>query len=279
MRIPLLALLLPLLLSALALPAAALELEGPLIQGGVVIGHVPPGTTVRLDERRVRVAADGTFVIGFDRDAPATQRLQVGDEQHELTIARREYQIQRVNGIAQNIMSPSAAELERIRREQALVNAARALDDDRTDFAKGFVWPITGRISGVYGSQRVYNGEPSRPHYGVDIAAPTGALVRAPAPGVVTLAEPDLFFSGGTVIIDHGLRLSSSFLHLSAVLVKVGQRVEPGDVVARVGSSGRANGPHLDWRMNWRDAKVDPQLLAGPMPAAAPAPKAQGDMN
>lgn len=266
-------LLLTLLFCAAAAATPALELDGALVQGGVVIGRVAPGTPVRLDGRRVRVADDGTFVIGFDRDAPLVQHLQFGEAVRELAIGRREYRIQRVTGIPQKIMSPSAADLERIRREQALVVGARARDDARTDFVHGFAWPITGPISGVYGSQRFYNGEPSRPHYGVDVAAPTGTLVRAPAPGIVTLAEPDLFFSGGTVIIDHGHRLSSSFLHLSAVLVEVGQRVEPGDPIARVGSTGRATGPHLDWRMNWQDAKVDPQLLAGPMPATSPPAK------
>ena len=247
------------LLVALAAPwACALELDGPLVQGGVVIGKVAPGTRVALDGRAVRVAADGRFVIGFDRDAPVKHVLKAGAQTRELEIARRDYDIQ---------------------REQSLVVAARARDDARTDFAAGFVWPITGRISGVYGSQRFYNGEPSRPHYGVDVAAPVGAEVRAPAPGVVTLAEPDLFYSGGTVIIDHGHALSSSFLHLSKVLVEPGQRVEQGELIARVGATGRVTGPHLDWRMNWRDAKVDPQLLAGAMPASPQAPVAQGDMN
>ena len=268
------------LLVALAAPwVCALELDGPLVQGGVVIGKVAPGTRVALDGRALRVAADGSFVIGFDRDAPVKHVLMAGAETRELRIARRDYDIQRVNGIAQQIMSPSAEDLKRIQREQSLVVAARARDDARTDFAAGFVWPITGRISGVYGSQRFYNGEPSRPHYGVDVAAPVGAEVRAPVPGVVTLAEPDLFYSGGTVIIDHGHALSSSFLHLSKVLVEPGQRVEQGELIARVGATGRATGPHLDWRMNWRDAKVDPQLLAGAMPASPQAPVAKGDMN
>jgi murein DD-endopeptidase MepM/ murein hydrolase activator NlpD len=259
--------------------ALGLELQGPLIQGGVVLGRTVPGTPVTLDGRPVRVAADGLFVIGFDRDAPETHSLKVGQELRELQIARREYDIQRVTGIAQRIMSPSAEDLARIQREAQLVADARRRDDARSDFAAPFQWPITGRISGVYGSQRFYNGEPSRPHYGVDVAAPVGAPVRAPAPGIVTLAQPDLFYSGGTVIIDHGHSLSSSFLHLSKVLVEVGQRVEPGDLIAEVGATGRATGPHLDWRMNWRDAKIDPQLLAGKMPPTAPAPTAQGDMN
>ena len=261
------------------LPAAALELEGPLLQGGVVIGQVVPGTPVSLDGHALRVSEDGLFVIGFDRDSPQSHTLVAGAETRELAIKQREYAIQRVTGIAQNIMSPSAADLERIAREQRLVNAARGRDDPRSDFAAGFSWPILGPISGVYGSQRFYNGTPSRPHFGVDVAAPTGAPVHAPAPGIVTLAEPDLFYSGGTIIIDHGHELSSSFLHLSKVLVSVGQRVETGTLIAQVGATGRATGPHLDWRMNWRDARVDPQLLAGAMPAPPAAPAAQGDSN
>jgi murein DD-endopeptidase MepM/ murein hydrolase activator NlpD len=269
-----------LLLAALAaLPVRAFELRGPLVQGGVVIGRVEPGTRVALDGRAVHVAASGEFVIGFDRDAPRKQVLQLGEERLELAIRRRAYDIQKVTGIPQRIMQPSAADLARIEREQRLVNEARARDDERLDFAAPFRWPITGRISGVFGSQRFYNGEPSRPHYGVDVAAPVGAEVRAPAPGIVTLAEPDLFYSGGTVIIDHGHKLSSSFLHLSQVLVRVGQRVEAGDLVARVGATGRATGPHLDWRMNWKDAHVDPQLLAGAMPRAVPPDTAAAGGN
>jgi murein DD-endopeptidase MepM/ murein hydrolase activator NlpD len=261
-----------LLLQAAA--CGALELHGPMVQGGVLIGRVEPGTPVTLNTAPVRVSADGLFVIGFDRDAKTSATLRAGTEQRTLTIERRKYDIQKVTGIAQRIMEPSAEDLARIAREQALVNEARAHDDARTDFAQPFQWPIQGRISGVYGSQRWYNGEPSRPHYGVDVAAPVGAEVHAPAAGIVTLAEKDLFYSGGTLIIDHGHRLSSSFLHLSAVLVKVGQRVEAGDLIARVGATGRATGPHLDWRMNWKDARVDPQLLAGAMPAAETAPAA-----
>ena len=260
-----------LLFAAVASLAQALELRGPMRQGAVVVGRVEPGTPVTLDGRRIQVSPDGLFVFGFDRDSPLKHVLQAGGESRELRIEKRSYDIQKVTGIAQQIMEPSAEDLERIAREQQLVNAARARNDERTDFAAPFHWPITGRISGVYGSQRWYNGVPSRPHFGVDVAAPVGAEVRAPAAGIVTLAEPDLFYSGGTVIIDHGHRLSSTFLHLSKVLVTVGQRVEPGDLIARVGATGRATGPHLDWRMNWRDARVDPQLLAPPMPRPAPA--------
>ena len=262
-----------------AVAAQALELEGQRVQGGVLFGSTEPGTPVSLDGATVRVASDGRFLIGFDRDAKRHHVLKVGEQTLELDIAPREYAIQRVTGIAQKIMSPSAEDLERIQREANLVAAARRRDDPRTDFEAGFSWPIRGPISGVYGSQRYYNGVPSRPHYGVDVAAPVGSAVHAPAPGIVTLAEPDLFYSGGTIIIDHGHHLSSSFLHLSKVLVKTGDRVEQGTPIGEVGATGRVTGPHLDWRMNWKDAKVDPQLLAGKMPPAGTPDTAKGDMD
>ncbi|MDX1555269.1 MAG: M23 family metallopeptidase, partial [Xanthomonadales bacterium] len=150
--------------------------------------------------------------------------------------------------------------------EAAMVSSARARRDERTDFAGPYAWPASGRISGVYGSQRILNGEPRRPHYGLDIAAPTGSPVYAPADGVVTLAYDDMYFSGGTLILDHGHGLSSSFLHLSEILVEAGSRVERGDLIARIGATGRASGPHLDWRMNWLDRRVDPQRLVEGLP-------------
>ena len=164
----------------------------------------------------------------------------------------------------------TSEQLDRIARERALVGSAKARVIERPDLLRdtlaGFTWPAQGPISGVYGSQRVYNGTPRSPHYGVDVAVPTGTPVTAPAPGVVTLAEPDLFYSGGTIILDHGYNLSSSFLHLSAVSVKVGQVIETGDVIGEVGATGRATGPHLDWRMSWRRERIDPQLLVPAMP-------------
>jgi murein DD-endopeptidase MepM/ murein hydrolase activator NlpD len=167
-------------------------------------------------------------------------------------------------------VTPPPERLERIRRERKLVGAAKARHLSRPDLLldalAGFEWPAVGPISGVYGSQRIYNGTPRSPHYGVDVAMPTGTPVYAPSAGVVTLAEPDLFYSGGTIILDHGFRLSSSFLHLSKLHVEVGQEVNQGDLIAEIGASGRATGAHLDWRMSWRDQRIDPQLLAPPMP-------------
>ena len=257
------------------LPLQALELEGEPIQGGLMFGLCNPGCAVYLDDREVMVAADGRFVIGFDRDEGGERQLRVtedGGAERILTlgVAAREYDIERVDGLPPQTVTPDPDALERIRQEATMVANARARRDRRTDYRTGFDWPAEGRVSGVYGSQRVLNGEPRRPHYGLDIAAPTGTPVRAPAPGVVTLAHPDMYFSGGTLVLDHGQGLSSSFLHLSRILVEAGSTVEKGEVIAEIGATGRASGPHLDWRMNWLDRRVDPQLLLGDLPASEP---------
>lgn len=249
------------------------ELQGVIQQGAIVVGQVNPGDSLTLDGQVVKVSAQGQFVIGFDRDASPTSLLVVNskkiDKQElKLDVAKRQYNIQRIEGIAKKIMSPNTEALKQIRRESALVRKARAVRLDRLDFAGDFSWPLKGPITGVYGSQRVYNGEPNRPHYGLDVAAPIGTPVTTPAPGKVTLAQDDMFYSGGTVIIDHGHGLSSTLMHLNKVLTKAGDEVKPGDIVGEVGEKGRATGPHLDWRMNWMKARVDPQLLVNEMPKA-----------
>jgi len=263
---------------ALALPATsgALELRGEPVQGGLMFGDVEPGSRVTLDDRDVMVSPEGRFVIGFGRDEKGPKTLTVVDpkgsaQERTFGIEPRDYRIEEVDGLPQRTVTPDPADAERIKQEIALVAAARKRADERTDYEAGFRWPASGRISGVYGSQRVLNGKPRRPHYGLDIAAPTGTPVHAPAAGVVTLAHPDMFYSGGTIILDHGQGLSSSFLHLSEVLVEVGEQVEQGAVIAKIGATGRASGPHLDWRMNWLDRRVDPQLLMEGEPPALPA--------
>ena len=254
-----------LMLLVLASPVqACIELNGEVRQGALLWGQVAPGSRVYLDDEALAVSADGFVVFGFGRDATGDPVLRVeGNEtcEQSLAIAAREYRIQHVEGVPQQTVTPGPKHMERIRRERELVRAAKANSSERADFAAGFAWPLRGPISGVYGSQRVYNGKPGTPHYGVDVAMPTGTEVAAPAAGVVVLAEPDLFFSGGTIIIDHGSQVSSSMLHLSALSVAVGERVEVGDIIGKVGSTGRATGPHLDWRMSWRNRRVDPQLL------------------
>ena len=249
---------------------AGLALQGHFVQGGLLYGVLAPGQGLTYKGRSIKSDSNGRFVIGMGRDYAEELVLQFNHEGEPATelrfpIAPREYKIQRIEGIARKIMSPGEAALKRIKAEQAQVVAARAHVSDRSGFAEAFSWPILGRISGVYGSQRVYNGVPGRPHFGVDVARPTGAQLMAPASGTVVLALADMFYSGGTVILDHGYGLNSSFLHMSKVLVTVGQELQGGDLIGEVGATGRATGPHLDWRMNWFDQRVDPQLLVPPM--------------
>jgi murein DD-endopeptidase MepM/ murein hydrolase activator NlpD len=243
----------------------------------LLFGVSSPGSQVLLDGAEIMVSADGHFVIGFDRDETGERTLWVREPDGlektlTLTVAPREYEIERVDGLPPSTVTPDPAALERIRRETEMVAAARARRDQRTDYAEGFTWPAGGRISGVYGSQRILNGEPRRPHYGLDIAAPTGSPVFAPADGVVTLVHSDMYFSGGTIVLDHGQGLSSTFLHLSRTLVETGTAVSQGDLIGEIGATGRASGPHLDWRMNWLDRRVDPRLLLSGEPPRGPQP-------
>ena len=248
------------------------RLDGPRTQGGLLHGRVAPGSVVRFEGAAVRVSEDGRFLIGFGRDAPCESELSVElpggrIRRMVLEVSQREYPVERIDGLPPDKVAPeSEASLARIRAEAEMVGEARSINDPRTDFASGFRWPLRGRVSGVYGSQRILNGEPRQPHYGIDIAAPAGTKVRAPAGGVVTLAHPDMLLSGGTLVLDHGHGLSSAFLHLSRILVARGNRVAGGEPVAEVGATGRATGPHLDWRVNLFDRRLDPALLVGPMP-------------
>ena len=262
-------------LLCLSMAAAALELTGPQQQGGLLAGQVEPGSTVSALGRQIPVDEAGRFLLGLGRDAPERVTVTVTrpgapSSRHHLRIARRDYAVQRIDGLPEQQVTPDARTLERIREDAARVRAARATRLSERYFDSGWIWPVTGPITGVYGSQRILNGKPRQPHYGIDIARPTGTPVRAPADGVVTLAAADLFFSGGTLILDHGQGLSSSFLHLSEMLVEPGDHVTRGEVIARVGATGRVTGAHLDWRMNWFDQRIDPSLLVPPMPPDAP---------
>ncbi|HVF33815.1 MAG TPA: M23 family metallopeptidase, partial [Candidatus Saccharimonadia bacterium] len=233
--------------AASAHAACPLDLPRDFGQGSLVIGRTGPGCSVTVDGRAVRVASDGRFVFGIARDARRVA-LATGDGTRVArAIAPRAYRVEHVDGVPPATVAPPPAIAARIAREQARVAKAREHDADRADFGAGFVRPVAGRTSGVYGSTRVLNGTPKDPHYGLDLAAPTGTLVRAPAAGVVTLAEKDLYLTGGTVLLDHGHGVSSVFLHLSRVDVAVGARVARGAPLGAVGATGRASGPHLHW--------------------------------
>lgn len=251
---------------------SVVEWRGTWQQGGLLLGQVEPGATVSYQGEIIKTTVEGQFLVGFGRNAPARSTFVITDTEGvaaeaEYEIVPRSYNIQKVEGVPQRTVQPPAGQLQRIRSDSALVVEARRLVTDKTDFLAGFIKPLEGPITGVYGSQRFYNGVPKSPHYGLDYAAPTGTVVKAPAAGIVRLAHDDLFYSGGTLIIDHGHGLSSSFLHLSEILVAEGRRVERGDAIARVGSTGRATGPHLDWRMNWLNQCVDPALVLESFPA------------
>ena len=235
-------------------------------QGAMVLGKVPPGSRVEYAGRTLRTTGYGTVVFGIGRDeaGPVTVTVVRPDgsrSEASIAVSARDWPVQRVDGVPPKTVDPPPEIAERIRREQAQVVAARARDDDRADFAQRFAWPLQGRVSGRFGNQRVYNGKPGSAHSGMDIAAPTGTPVKAPAAGVVTFADPDLYLTGGTVLLDHGFGISSNFLHLSRIDVAVGDRVEQGQVVGAVGATGRATGPHLHWGMNWFDVRIDPLLV------------------
>jgi murein DD-endopeptidase MepM/ murein hydrolase activator NlpD len=235
-------------------------------QGAMVIGKVPAGSSVRFRDRALRVSSYGSVVLGVGRDergplALTVTRADGSRVDAEVAVDPRDWPLQRVDGVPGRTVNPPAAVAARIAREQAAVTAARLRDDARTDFAQPFIWPVNGRISGRFGNARVYNGQPGAGHSGMDIAAATGTPVKAPAAGVVTFANADLYITGGTLIIDHGFGISSNFLHLSRIDVKVGDRIDQGQAVAAVGATGRATGPHLHWGMNWFDVRIDPLLV------------------
>jgi murein DD-endopeptidase MepM/ murein hydrolase activator NlpD len=250
-----------------AAPPAGVTLDHPLRQGQLVIGHTEPGARVSVDQRNVRVDDAGRFVFGLGRDqARVSVCVRLPEDTQArcagLPVAARTYAIERVSGLPQQTVTPDPEAQARIEREAALIAKARERDDARSDFADGFVRPAKGRISGVYGSQRILNGEPKNPHMGLDIAAPTGTAITAPAPGVVTLVHPDMLLTGQSVVIDHGHGVSSVYIHMSRTDVVEGQRLRRGDAIGAIGMTGRASGPHLHWGLNWFEVKLDPALIA-----------------
>ncbi len=254
-----------------AATAGTLRLDGPLTPGGLLRGSAGPGAVVTLDGRKLPVSPEGYFLVGFGRDAAPHAALEVrfGDgavERRPLHLAKRAYTVQRIDGLPSRQVSPDAAALKRITAEAAQIKAARRRVTARTYYRSGFVWPLTGIVTGVYGSQRILNGKPRSPHLGVDVTRPEGTVIVALADGVVSLAAEDMFFTGKTLMLDHGQGLTSVYAHMSALLVKAGEVVRRGAPIGKVGATGRVTGPHLHYGVHLRGTGLDPMLLTGPMP-------------
>jgi len=258
-----------LVVSALWKPVASAEpliLSGDKSQGGLLVGETLPGATVTIDGNSLPVSPEGYFLVGFGRDAKPRSVLSVqlssgrSIERH-LDIAQQDYKVSRIDGLPQRKVTPNPEDLRRIRDDNAKIAAVRKRIGSGTGFLGGFLLPAEGRISGVFGSQRILNGKPRRPHYGLDIAAPKGTPVYAAADGTVALVDPDMFLTGQTVMIDHGLGLTSVYIHMSDIAVSIGERVTRGDQIGAIGMSGRATGPHLHWGVTLSSTHLDPALL------------------
>ena len=245
-------------------------LNGKFTQGALLRGQAPAGAKVTLNGETVQTNKDGKFVVGFEREAPLQQTLIVeladGNKwQRDITLEKREYNIQRIEGLEQKMVTPPAEVTARIKQDNINVANARSGNSDLDALFTKFEWPANGVISGVYGSQRILNGVPKWPHYGLDIANETGTPVYAPVDGVVTLAD-DLYYSGNTLILDHGMRVFSTFLHMDTIMVEVGETVKQGEQIGTIGSTGRSTGPHLDWRINLGNIRLDPQTVISGTP-------------
>ena len=240
-------------------------LEGNFVQGGLVIGKVNNDLDVKFKEKVLRKTSDGSFVIGFGRDHPKEANLYFFINQNwilkKLDIKQRKYKTQVINGLEKKMVTPPKSFWDRIKKENKVIKEVRSLDSDVDFIFQKFDWPTKGIISGVFGSQRILNGKPKRPHYGVDIAAPEGTDILAPTEAIVRMAEKDLYYTGGTVMLDHGHGVTSVYSHLSSINVKVGDKINKDQKIGEVGSTGRSTGPHLDWRINWFSERLDPALF------------------
>ena len=242
-----------------------INLEGDFIQGGLVKGQTNKNITIRFKDKILRKTSNGEFVIGFGRDHPANAYLTLEINNKLITksfkIKKRIYKTQKINGLRKKMVTPPKSFYERIIRENKSIKEVRNLNSNVDFVFQKFSWPTKGVISGVFGSQRILNGKPKRPHYGIDIAAKKGATVVAPTESIVRMAEKDLYYTGGTIMLDHGHGLTSVYSHLSSINVKVGDKILKNQKIGEVGSTGRSTGPHLDWRVNWFDQRLDPLLL------------------
>ena len=243
----------------------AVEFKGKFLQGHYIIGLTDPKAQILIGKKRVKVSNDGYFVFGIDRDrkfdVTITKILNGKKEKIIKKVLKRKYNIQRIDGLEENKVTPPESVYKRIKEENNRIGKARAINSDLPFFKNQFIMPVDGIISGVYGSQRILNGKPKWPHYGIDIAAKKGTMIKSSASGTVTMAEDDLYYTGGTIIMDHGHGISTIYSHLENVMVSVGDEINQGDIIGTVGSTGRSTGPHLDFRVNWFQTRLDPMSL------------------
>ena len=240
----------------------AATFEGKFIQGSFILGKTEPGSEVFIDKKKVKVTSDGYFAFGLSRDRKNDVVITINKKKIVKKVFKREYRIQRIDGLEEKKVTPPEEVYERIKRENQWIGEARAVNSDLAFFKNKFINPLENAIvTGVYGSQRILNGKPKWPHYGIDFAAEEGTEIKAMLNGVVTLAEPDLFYTGGTLIFDHGHGISTLYMHMKTLMVKKGQKVKQGDVIGTVGSTGRSTGAHLDVRLNWFQTRLDPATV------------------
>ena len=243
----------------------AVEFKGKFLQGHYIIGLTDPKAQILIGKKRVKVSNDGYFVFGIDRDrkfdVTITKILNGKKEKIIKKVLKRKYNIQKIDGLEESKVTPPESVYKRIKEENNRIGKARAINSDLPFFKNQFIMPVEGIISGVYGSQRILNGKPKWPHYGIDIAAKKGTMIKSSASGTVTMAEDDLYYTGGTIIMDHGHGISTIYSHLENVMVSVGDEINQGDIIGTVGSTGRSTGPHLDFRVNWFQTRLDPMSL------------------
>ena len=244
-------------------------ISGYPVEGNLIVARTNPSNKIKINNEFLEIDESGIFVFGFHRDEENPIKLVIINNENEqfktsIKPIKRVYKIQRIDGLKKSMVTPPEDTISRIKSDRKKVNRARKVKLEMGDFIQGFDWPLKGLITGVYGSQRILNDIPKSPHFGIDISVPIGTSVKAPASGIVTLTE-DLYYSGYTVILNHGLNINSTFLHLSEINVNVGDRIGRGDLIGHSGDTGRSTGPHLDWRIDWNGKRLDAEMLAGPM--------------
>ncbi len=254
-----------LIILLIATPLKAIEFKGKFLQGHYIIGLTDPSAQIIIDKKEVKVSKDGYFVFGIDRDRKfdlIITKLKNGKKEKIVKqVLKRKYNIQRIDGLEESKVTPPESVYKRIKKENNKIGKARAINSDLPFFKNQFIMPVKGIISGVYGSQRILNGKPKWPHYGIDIAAKQGTMIKSSGSGVVTMAEEDLYYTGGTIIMDHGHGISTIYSHLESIIVSVGDEINQGDFIGTVGSTGRSTGPHLDFRVNWFQTRLDPMSV------------------